>query len=164
MKLFPFISKSLLAFLGVFVGVLLIRLVFFRVDVQGGLVFLVKEFSAESVAEESTDVSLVHTLKTHVYVAFTFTVFSALTSPLTPKCSEHMEALFLVVSELKMLGPIHALNEVDKVIEGEDKLLHIIDHLLLVLFFILSCIFVFGVVISHEREIPVSPYEGFIKS
>ena len=154
MRLFPFISEALLAFLGIFVGMLLIRLVFFRVDVQGGLVFLVKEFSAESVAEEATDISFLHALKTHVDVSLTFTVFSALTSSLTPKCSEHMEALFLVISKLKMLGPIHALNEVDKAIESEDKLLHIIDHLLLVLFFILSCIFVFGVVISHEQKYP----------
>jgi hypothetical protein len=106
---------------------LLIRLVFLGVDVQGRLIFIVEEFTVESVAEEAADISFAHALKAHVDVSLPFTVFSSLSTSLTPKCSKDVEALFLVVCKLEVLWPIHTLNEVNKAIQSQNEFFHIVN-------------------------------------
>ena len=78
--LFPLISKPLSALLGVLVGMLLIGLVVFGVDVERSLIVFVEEFSAEALAKESTNIILIHALEIHPIVSLSFIVFSMLVS------------------------------------------------------------------------------------
>ena len=126
--LLPLISKPLSALLGVLVGMLLIGLVVFGVDVERSLVVLVEEFSAEALAKESTNIILIHALEIHPIVSLSFIVFSMLTGALTPKGAKHMETVFFIPCELEMFRPIHALNEVHKTVEGHDIFFHVVHH------------------------------------
>lgn len=126
--LFPLLSEPLLALLGVLVGMLLIRLVVFGVNVERSTVFLIEKFSAEALAKESTNIVFVHALKIHPIVSLSFVVFSMLTGALTPKGTKHLETVFFIPCELERIRPIHALNKVHKTVEGFDIFLHVIHH------------------------------------
>lgn len=120
---FPLVLETSLALLGLVLNVVLVRLMAFRVNVERSIV--VAEHVAELLSHEATNVFGIGPFKPHVEPTIV-TSMLGLSLSLPPEGSEDAETEFVIVIQLKVVGPIHLRHFVNEAVEGLEKRLRVL--------------------------------------